>query len=59
MGGSEPLENHAFFPSAAVLGSNVANRWDEKAGLQRDAVRSQVIDMLKAQEIKAIGNEEG
>ena len=27
-------------------------RWDEKAGLRRDAVRSQVIDMLEAQEIK-------
>ena len=25
------------------------NRWDEKAGLRRDAVRSQVIDVLKAQ----------
>ena len=24
-------------------------RWDEKAGLRRDAVRSQVIDVLKAQ----------
>ena len=37
----------------------VANRWDEKAGLRRDAVRSQVIDVLKAQEIKETGNEEG
>jgi hypothetical protein len=37
----------------------VANRWDEKAGLRRDAVRSQVIDVLKAQEIKATGSEEG
>jgi hypothetical protein len=27
-------------------------RWDEKAGLRRDAVRSQVIDALEAQEIK-------
>jgi hypothetical protein len=33
-------------------------RWDEKAGLRRDAVRSQVIDVLKAQEIKETGNEE-
>ncbi len=24
-------------------------RWDEKAGLRRDAVRSQVINVLKAQ----------
>src|SRR6202011_2187704 len=28
------------------------NRWDEKAGLRRDAVRSKVIDVPKAQEIK-------
>jgi hypothetical protein len=36
----------------------VETRWDEKAGLRRDAVRSQVIDVLKAQEIKETGNEE-
>jgi len=35
-----------------------AIRWDEKAGLRRDAVRSQVIDALEAQEIKETGNEE-
>jgi hypothetical protein len=35
------------------------DRWDEKAGLRRDAVRSQVIDVLEAQEIKETGNEEG
>jgi hypothetical protein len=34
-------------------------RWDEKAGLRRDAVGSQVIDALEAQEIKETGNEEG
>jgi hypothetical protein len=34
----------------------VANRWDEKAGLRRDAVCSQVIDVLEAQEIKETGN---
>jgi hypothetical protein len=34
------------------------NRWDEKAGLRRDAVGSQVIDALEAQEIKETGNEE-
>ena len=34
-------------------------RWDENAGLRRDAVRSQVIDVLEAQEIKETGNEEG
>jgi hypothetical protein len=34
-------------------------RWDEKAGLRRDAIRSQVIDARsKAQEIKETGNEE-
>jgi len=37
----------------------VVNRWDEKAGLRRDAIRSQVIDALEAQEIKETGNEEG
>ena len=37
---------------------NVVIRWDEKAGLRRDAIRSQVIDALKAQEIKETGNEE-
>jgi hypothetical protein len=35
------------------------NRWDEKTGLRRDAVGSQVIDALEAQEIKETGNEEG
>jgi hypothetical protein len=35
--------------------SIVVNRWDEKAGLRRDAVRSQVIDVLEAQEIKETG----
>jgi len=33
-------------------------RWDEKAGFRRDAIRSQVIDALEAQEIKETGNEE-
>jgi hypothetical protein len=36
----------------------VVTRWDEKAGLRRDAVGSQVIDVLEAQEIKETGNEE-
>jgi hypothetical protein len=36
----------------------VVIRWDEKAGLRRDAVGSQVIDVLEAQEIKETGNEE-
>jgi hypothetical protein len=39
--------------------SIVETRWDEKAGLRRDAIRSQVIDALEAQEIKETGNEEG
>jgi hypothetical protein len=32
--------------------------WDKKAGLRRDAVRSQVIEALEAQEIKETGNAE-
>jgi hypothetical protein len=36
----------------------VVTRWDEKAGLRRDAVGSQVIEVLEAQEIKETGNEE-
>jgi hypothetical protein len=36
----------------------VVNRWDEKAGLRGDAIGSQVIDALEAQEIKETGNEE-
>jgi hypothetical protein len=39
-------------------GSTDVTRWDEKAGLRRDAVGSQVIDVLEAQEIKETGNEE-
>jgi len=46
LNGSATFDGHAF-------------RWDEKAGLRRDAVRSQVIDVLEAQEIKETGNEEG
>jgi hypothetical protein len=34
------------------------NSWDEKAGLQRDALGSQVIDALEGQEIKETGDEE-
>jgi hypothetical protein len=36
----------------------VEARWDEKAGLRRDAMRSQVIDALEAHEIKETGDEE-
>jgi hypothetical protein len=31
---------------------NGANRWDEKAGLRRDALSSQVIDALEAHETR-------
>jgi len=35
-------------------------RWDEKAGLRRDAVRSQGIDVLEStDQSKETGNEEG
>jgi hypothetical protein len=36
----------------------VVIRWNEKAGLRRDVVRSQVINVLEAQAIKETGNEE-
>jgi len=36
----------------------VENRWDEKAGLRRDAIGSQVIDALEGSEIKETGHEE-
>jgi hypothetical protein len=49
-------------PKQLVLGwylglITVVTRW-EKAGLWRDAIRSQVIDALEAHEIKETGNEE-
>jgi hypothetical protein len=46
-------------PSNRYAEITLVIRWDEKAGLRRDAVRSQVIDALEAQEIKETGNEEG
>jgi hypothetical protein len=46
-------------PRGAYFQISVENRWDEKAGLRRDAVRSQVIDVLLAQEIKETDNEKG
>src|ERR1019366_5514518 len=39
----------------SILGIVDETRWDEKAGLRRDAIRSQVIDALEAQEIKETG----
>jgi hypothetical protein len=44
-----------FVHSLPIVG---VNRWDENAGPRRDAIRSQVIDALEAQEIKETGNEE-
>jgi hypothetical protein len=47
-----PAIDLSFGPSCSSSGGVDVNRWDEKAGLRRDAVRSQVIDALEAQEIK-------
>ena len=46
-------------PMQSTMVVNDVIRWDEKAGLRRDAIGSQVIDALEAQEIKETGNEEG
>jgi hypothetical protein len=47
------LEQHrARVPRSIGRVSVGANRWDEKAGLQRDALSSQVIDALKARETR-------
>ncbi len=43
---------------APIPGSIGGNRWDEKSGLQRDALSSQVIDALEAQEMKEADYEE-
>jgi len=40
------------FTSVPGLLSTGDNRWDEKAGLQRDALSSQVIDALEARETR-------
>jgi hypothetical protein len=50
--------NRDLLPVGQFPKSTIVSRWDEKAGLRRDAVRSQVIDVLEAQEIKETGNEE-
>jgi hypothetical protein len=47
-----------LFVNLAFVNITVETRWDENAGLRRDAIRSQVIDALEAQEIKETGNEE-
>jgi len=49
---------NANVASRSIPKQTVVTRWDEKAGLRRDAVRSQIIDVLEAQEIKETGNEE-
>jgi hypothetical protein len=55
-----PPEALPWRTASLSLSLNVdENRWDEKAGLRRDAVRSQVINVLEAQAIKETGNEEG
>jgi hypothetical protein len=41
-----------FKSKPEAIFSTIANRWDEKAGLQRDALSSQIIDALEAQEIR-------
>ena len=46
-------------PDLSLIPMVAEIRWDEKAGLRRDAVGSQVIDVLEAQEIKETGHEEG
>jgi hypothetical protein len=45
---------HQVVPSCLKIDEN---RWDENAGLRRDAIRSQVIDALEAQEIKETDND--
>jgi hypothetical protein len=42
----EPVAILAGAKSPKVTRITVENRWDEKAGLRRDAVGSQVIDVL-------------
>jgi len=57
-----PLEGLGGFSFALRDGCGVTVfvRWDEKAGLRTGCgVRSQVIDVLKAQINKETGNEEG
>ena len=55
----EIMKKQPKYLDTADLVRDVVIRWDEKAGLRRDAVGSQVIDVLEAQEIKETGNEEG
>jgi hypothetical protein len=53
----EPQTHYA--PTLGLIVAD-AHRWDEKAGLRRDAVRSQGIDVLEStDQSKETGNEEG
>ena len=52
---AEPAEVGLLAPTTPSTG---ANRWAEKAGLQRDELSSQVIDALEAREIEETGDEE-
>jgi len=59
---AEPGPPHKFYlmrKTSRYVRATVENRWDKNAGLRRDAVRSQVIDVLEAQEINETGNKEG
>jgi hypothetical protein len=59
------LTSKGYWPVVTAMAARqefltVEIRWDEKAGLRTGCgVRSQVIDVLEAQEIKETGNEEG
>ena len=60
MAATDPEAKSCMMPITRTTSSSVDETgWDEKAGLRRDAVRSQVIDALEAQEIKETGNKEG
>jgi hypothetical protein len=50
-----PIRPDPGLSGEGVGRTTVVVRWDEKAGLRRDAVGSQVIDVLEAQEIKETG----
>ena len=56
------LEARRFRQTGRMKGNaeviTVEIRWDENAGLRRDAISSQVIDALEAQGDKETGNEE-
>ena len=52
------MSGRLFFITRKAGTANVETRWDENAGLRRDAISSQVIDALEAQGDKETGNEE-